>query len=74
MLLSLTLKGSDLSSLLLDLLLKLSFPLLCSPNFLPQFNQVPINRFSLDAPESAVQVRTSRPDLRCSTESHQAFS
>jgi hypothetical protein len=38
MLLSLIQKVSDLSPLLLDWLLKLSFPLLCSPNFLPQFN------------------------------------
>jgi hypothetical protein len=50
MLLSLTPKDSDLSSLLLDLLLKLPFPLLCSPNFLPQFNQALTNRFVLDAP------------------------
>jgi hypothetical protein len=49
MLLSLTPKGSDLSSLLCDLLPKFSFPLLCSPNFLPQFNEAPTNRFVLDA-------------------------
>jgi hypothetical protein len=35
MLLSLIPKDSDLLSLLLDLLLKLSFPLLCLPTFLP---------------------------------------